>query len=363
MTRPSFKKAGPSQAAPKSSPKPTPTESKAKRPSKKRSESDAPVSHTFEFAGNVVPAGTIARIEQPVARLPTGTWVSLPVMVMVGARPGPVVWLSAAVHGDELNGVVVVDELVRLMDPQQMSGVVLAVPVVNAFGLIQGSRYLPDRRDLNRLFPGSKRGSLGARLANLFTELVIERAELGVDFHTGSGGRENLPQIRCNLDDPKTRSLAGVFGAPVALHSALRDGSLRAHAANLGKPVLLFEAGEAGRLDDEAISMGVAGTLRVLAAVGVLNSPPRAARHPTQLFRTSSWVRANRSGFCRLEVELGDWVVAGDSFGSIINPAQGSRHPIRTRCTGVVIGKTTEGLVTAGDAVIHVAETDDALRE
>src|SRR5690606_22026031 len=133
-------------------------------------------------------------------------------------------------------------------------------------------------------------------------------------------GRANLPQLRCNLDDDTTRSLAGVFGAPVALHSALRDGSLRAHAAKLGKPVLLYEAGEANRLDDEAISMGVAGTQRVLAALGMLHAHPRPARHPTQFFRTSSWVRANRSGFCRLEVELGDWVVAGESFGSIINP-------------------------------------------
>ncbi len=312
----------------------------------------------FQFADHVVLAGMLTRIEVPVARLPTGNWLPLPVVVIHGASPGPVVWLSAAVHGDELNGVVIVDELVRQLDPMEVAGTVIAVPIVNAFGLIQGSRYLPDRRDLNRLFPGSKRGSLGARLANLFSELVIERAEFGLDFHTGSGGRSNLPQVRCNLDDPKTRRLAGVFGAPVALHAALRDGSLRSHAAKLGKPTLLFEAGEANRLDSEAIQLGVAGSLRVLSDIGVRPAGARKAKHPTQFFRSSTWVRTNRSGFCQLEVELGDWVIAGESFGTIINPALGARTPIKTRTTGVVIGKATEGLVTRGDAVIHVAETD-----
>ncbi len=312
----------------------------------------------FRFSNDLVLPGTLARIEVPVARLPTGNWLSLPVVVIHGARRGPVIWLSAAVHGDELNGVVIVDEVVRQLDPTELSGTVLAVPIVNAFGLIQGSRYLPDRRDLNRLFPGSKRGSLGARLANLFSELVIERAEFGIDFHTGSGGRSNLPQVRCNLDDPATRKLAGVFGAPVALHAALRDGSLRAHAAKLGKPTLLFEAGEANRLDYEAIELGVAGSLRVLSAAGVRLRGSRKPKHPTQFFRSSSWVRTNRSGFCHLEVELGDWVISGESYGTIINPAVGSRTPLKTKTTGVVIGKATEGLVTRGDAVIHVAETD-----
>jgi hypothetical protein len=330
-------------------------------PEKKRSKGDrrAP----FLFSEQSVQAGHAERVEVPVARLPTGAWVSLPVVVIHGSRPGPVVWLSAAVHGDELNGVVIVDEVVQKLPPKSIAGTVLAVPIVNAFGLIQGSRYLPDRRDLNRSFPGSKRGSLGARLAHLFSELVIAPADIGLDFHTGSGGRSNLPQVRCDLEDPRTRELAAVFGAPVTLNAVLRDGSLRSHAVKLGKPTLLCEAGEANRLDDRSIAIGVAGALRVLHSVGVLDEPQAPADPPTQFFQSTTWVRASRSGFCRLAVELGDWVEEGDAFGTIINPATGSRSPMKSKATGVIIGKATDGLVTAGDAVIHVAQTDhDGIR-
>ncbi len=329
-----------------------------KSQTKKRAETAARPRDGFEFADQLIGPGTAQRIEIPVARLPIGNYVSLPVVVIHGVRPGPVVWLSAAVHGDELNGVIIVEELVSKLSPTEINGTVLAVPVVNAFGLIQGSRYLPDRRDLNRSFPGSKRGSLAGRLAYLFAEHVIGRAQMGIDFHTGSGGRTNLPQVRCNLDDPKTRSLAQTFGAPVALHAELRDGSLRAHAAKLGKPCLVFEGGEAGRLDDHAIRVGVDGALRSLVAVDVLPSTDVATPAPTQFFRSSSWLRANRSGFCRLDVELGDWVEAGETVGSIINPAMTKRHQIKARTTGAVISRATEGIVTAGDAIVHVAETD-----
>jgi predicted deacylase len=282
----------------------------------------------------------------------------LPVVVVRGERPGPTIWLSAALHGDELNGVVIVDEIVRRIDPRTLAGTVLAVPLVNAFGLIQGSRYLPDRRDLNRCFPGSKRGSLGARLAHLLSETVIARSDLGIDFHTGSAGRVNLPQVRCDLSDPRVQELAVVFGAKVALHAGLRDGSLRSHAVKLGKPTLLYEGGEANRLDDMAIEAGIAGALRVMNHAGMLpgTTPPPA--ETTQMYKASTWIRAHRSGLCRLAIGLGARVEPGLNVGKIVDPSLGTRTSVRIKTEGVVIGRATNGLVTAGDALLHVATTE-----
>lgn len=311
----------------------------------------------FDFNGSSVAPGARARVEVPVARLPTGTWLGLPVVIMHGMKSGPTLWLSGAVHGDELNGVMIIDELVQRLDPLMLSGTVLAVPVVNGFGLIQGSRYLPDRRDLNRCFPGSKRGSLGSRLAHLLSHLVISRSDFGIDFHSGANGRNNLPQIRCNLDDDRTRRLALAFGAPLALHASLRDGSLRGHAMMLGKPALVYEGGEANRLDDVAIEAGVQGTLRLMAKVGMLDraqaqSPPQR----TRLLRSSSWVRASRSGFCRMKVRLGEAVKAGQLIAEIVDPALGNRVELNATRAGLAIGMVVDCLVMQGDALLHVAE-------
>lgn len=312
----------------------------------------------FHFNGTPVPRGQLARVEVPVARLPTGTWLGVPVVIIHGAKSGPTLWLSGAVHGDELNGVMIVDELVQRLDPLALSGTVLAVPVVNGFGLIQGSRYLPDRRDLNRCFPGSPRGSLGARLAHLLSQLVIARCDLGIDYHSGSNGRNNLPQIRCDLDHDKTRRLALAFGAPVALHAGLRDGSLRSHAVKLGKPALVYEGGEANRLDATVIDAGVQGTLRVMAKVGMLEKSLMPEAHPrVRLSRSSSWVRASRSGFCRMRIGLGQLVKEGDVVAELVDPALGTRVEVRSTRVGLAIGAAVDSLVTAGDALLHVADT------
>ena len=311
----------------------------------------------FDFNGTPIAPGQLARLEVPVARLPNGTWLALAVMVMHGVKRGPTMWLSGAVHGDELNGVMIVDQLVQRLDPLTLSGTVLAVPVVNGFGLIHGSRYLPDRRDLNRCFPGSKRGSLGSRLAYLFSQLVISRCDLGIDFHSGSNGRNNLPQIRCDLDHEKTRQLALAFGAPLALHASVRDGSLRSHAMKLGKPALVYEGGEANRLDDGAINAGVEGTLRVMAKVGLIaKSRSRSPGRPSRLLRSSSWVRASRSGFCRMRIRLGAVVKVGELVAEIVDPALGTRVEVRSTRAGLAIGQAVDSLVMAGDALLHIAQ-------
>lgn len=333
---------------------PPPREVTPRRPSAARSTRKSSSRPAFDFANTTVKAGTHKQFELPLAKLPTGVWSALSVVVVHGEYDGPTIWLSAAVHGDELSGVMIVDEILRRIDPATLAGTILATPIVNSFGLISGSRYLPDRRDLNRCFPGSRRGSLGARIAKTFAEQIVGRADYGIDFHTGSGGRANLPQIRCDVGDRKTRALAKAFGAPVVLDSQVRDGSLRMHAVGMGKRVLLYEAGEAMRLDWEAIEGGVAGTQRVMHKLGMLeNAPPPMAPKTIEL-RDSTWCRAPSSGFCRMEVKLGQKVKPRDILATIFDPIGRKRRFMRAEQAGYVLGTFAQGLVNRGDALAHI---------
>lgn len=298
--------------------------------------------------------GRTSRFELPFARLPTGSQAYLPVAVVNGRYAGPHLWLSGAVHGDELNGIEIIRRVLRRIEARRLHGAVLAVPIVNVFGFINGSRYLPDRRDLNRSFPGSDRGSLASRLASLFIDEIVSQCSVGIDLHTATGHRINLPQIRADLDEPETLALARAFGAPFAIHARLRDGSLRQAATEMGKRVLLYEAGQAHRFDEEAIVPGVEGVLRVLAELGMLEREVDPAGE-VHTVRATSWVRARRGGVANLDVPLGTQVKAGDVLGSIsdsfgIRPAR-----IKARTDGWVIARTLHPLVAPGDALVHLA--------
>jgi uncharacterized protein len=303
--------------------------------------------------------GERVRLELPAARLATGSPLALPVEVLHGVQPGPRVWLCAAIHGDELNGVEVIRQVLGECSPRRLAGTLVAVPIVNVFGFITGSRYLPDRRDLNRSFPGSIRGSLAARIAHLFMKEVVEGSDLGIDLHTGSADRTNLPQIRADLDDPRTRELARAFGAPLAIHSGLRDGSLRAAAGARGTRVLVYEGGEPRRFNRGPIEAGVMGTLRVLAALGMRRTtlPPPG---PVLESRSTAWIRAGRSGLFRAEVEPGSRVTKGQRLGVIKDAFGDQALRVKARTGGVVIGLSLQPHVNRGDALIHVAEVEGA---
>ena len=234
------------------------------------------------IADTPVSPGRRQRIEIPVAKLPTETWMSILVDVVHGSAPGPCLWLSAAIHGDELNGVEIIRRVLEQVTPDKLHGCLISVPIVNVFGFIEQERYLPDRRDLNRSFPGSSTGSLAARLANLFMTEVVSHCTYGIDLHTGSNHRANLPQIRGNLVDPETRRCAEAFAAPVMIHAETRDGSLRHAATAKGIHVLLYEAGEPMRFDADAIEIGTEGVMRVMAAFNMIRLPKRKKRKPLQ---------------------------------------------------------------------------------
>ena len=308
----------------------------------------------IRIAGVEVPPGQSRRLEIPVARLPTGTNLSLPVEVVCGAKDGPCLWLSAAVHGDELNGVEIIRRVIEKLEPQRLSGTIIAAPIVNVYGFIDQSRYLPDRRDLNRCFPGNSTGSLASRLAYLFMTEIVARCQYGIDLHTGANHRTNLPQIRADLRDQQTRECAEAFGAPVIIDARTRDGSLRWAATKKKKAkVLLYEAGEPLRFDEDAIAMGVKGVLRVLFKLNMRSRGPKRSEDSVR-FDSTTWVRAKRSGILRLEVKLGQQVSKRERLGRIADAFGDESVAVVSPGDGMIIGFTSNPLVHQGDAVVHV---------
>lgn len=315
-----------------------------------------------KVAGQMIQPGERRRIELPTGVLATGSALPLPLEVLHGTRPGPRIWMSAAIHGDELNGVEIIRKLLSELNPHRLAGTILAVPIVNVQGFLLESRYLPDRRDLNRSFPGSPRGSMASRLAHLFMQEVVRGCSLGLDLHTGSDQRTNLPQIRADLSDPETARLARAFGAPILIHAGLRDGSLRAAATAGDTRVLVFEGGEARRFDRSVIEAGTSGVLRVLRELGMRGSGPIPPTQPSLESRSTSWVRAGRGGLLRLDVDLGERVEKGRRIGVIRDAFGDHALPVRSNRSGVVVGLTRSPTVNRGDALVHLATLEGSVR-
>lgn len=314
---------------------------------------------SFAIGSVRVRAGAARDLELPITRLITGADVGLPVRILHGKEDGPVVWVNAATHGDEVVGVEVVRRLLTTLSPRTMRGTLIAVPVLNVLGVMTGERYLPDRRDLNRSFPGSARGSLASRIAHLMMTEVVAKCEVGIDLHTGSDRRTNLPQIRADLDDPRTRELAAAFGAPVMLHARVRDGSLRHAARERGATVLLYEGGEAWRFDEWAITAAVDGVRRVLATLGMVDPDEGSAPAPSVESRRSGWVRARHTGFLHLDAQLGQHVADGERLGSLSDSFGRTLRLVRADRDGIVIGRTEAPVVNGGDAVVHLATPEE----
>ena len=313
----------------------------------------------FKLGGEIIKPGTRKTVELPVARLYTHSEMTLPVQVVHGRRTGPVLFVSAAVHGDEINGVEIIRRLLKNRSLARLHGTLIAVPVVNPFGFIQRARYLPDRRDLNRSFPGTPKGSLAGRLAHTFMKEIAQQSDFGIDLHTGSNFRSNMPQIRASLEDQQTVDLALAFGAPIVVPSEMREGSLREAVASLGKPVLVYEGGEALYFNEAAIRAGVRGVIRVMRHVGML-SPGRADRTPDSVITDrTSWLRAGMSGIFTRKVKLGELVRKGDSLGTLSDPFEEERERVLAPFAGIVIGQLSIPLVHEGDALIHLARVTD----
>ena len=311
----------------------------------------------FTLTGVSIDPGTSATIAIPVSNTATGLPASLYVRVLHGSRPGPCIFVSAAIHGDEIIGTAVIQRVLAKLDAATMAGTVLFLPVVNIFGFQQHSRYLPDRRDLNRSFPGSARGSLAAQLANKFLKEVICHCSLGIDIHSAAVHRYNLPQIRIAPDNERLRDLAMLFGAHAVIESPLRPGSLRDIARGEGVDMLLMEAGEALRFDELSVRCGVNGVLNVMAHLGMIQPHPEATSItlPARC-RRAIWVRAPRGGLCTLQQKSGDAVKKGEVIGRVSGIFGDDAMEFRAPIDGMIIGHAVLPVVNQGDALVHIAE-------
>lgn len=301
--------------------------------------------------------GECGVVDLPVGSLVDYQPVSMHVHVRRGREPGPTLLLTAGLHGDELIGVEILRRLIQSKDLRHIKGDIIIVPVVCMPAFLARSRYLPDRRDLNRLFPGSPEGSLGARLAHVFVTEVVERCTHSIDFHGGAVGRPNLPQIRISPGDVEAAELARAFSPPVVIETGLREGSLRHHLRSKGIPSLLFEGGEAFRLPADAVRIGLRGVYGAMRRLGMLRTGtvPSAERRPPLFARSTTWVRAPQGGIVLVDTDLGKEVSPGTRLGLVADPFGRHETVIHSEVSGIVVGISREGHADEGDALFHIA--------
>ncbi len=316
------------------------------------------------IGGIHIEPGTRTQIELPVAKLFDYTEMSIPVEIIRGKEDGPILFLSAAIHGDEINGI---ESIKRMLSKRKafskLKGTLIAVPIVNIFGFNRNIRYLPDRRDLNRCFPGSANGSLGGQIAKIFMDEIVNKCTHGIDLHTAAINRTNLPQIRACLDDSETKRLALNFGVPVVLNSDLRDGSLRQAALEKGIPMLLFEGGQALRYEEKIIKSTIKGILSVMQSIGMIEGEIitlKQRKKEVFIAHSSHWIRAPHSGSLSIRKKIGGRVEKNELLGVLSNPFGGDKIEVRAKKTGIIIGVTLMPLVNNGDALFHVATFDDS---
>jgi predicted deacylase len=315
----------------------------------------------LQILGTELAPGSAARLAWSATELFEGVPVSTPVLAVNGNKPGPTLCLMAAVHGDELNGIEIVRRVMHDIDPDKLSGAVIGVPIVNVQGFRRGSRYLPDRRDLNRYFPGNPNGSAAARIAHsLFTELVAHCDAL-VDLHTGSFERANLPQIRADLRNPDVVTLTLGFGSMVVLHSVPTVGTLRHAATDAGIPAVTVEAGGPSQLELTEVKHGVKGIETLLTTLGMVKKI-RLWGDPEPVYYRSSWVRADNGGILLANVALGTTVRKGDVLGTITDPMSNAQTEVVSPWSGRVIGMARNQVVMPGFAAFHVGiQTEDVV--
>jgi predicted deacylase len=307
----------------------------------------------------VIAPGERKRFEIPIARLFDNTPMKIPVEVVRGNEDGPTLFVSGAIHGDEVIGTEIIKRLLSRKELYRLKGTLISIPIVNPFGYNNNTRYLPDRRDLNRCFPGSQNGSMAARMAHIFLHEIVSKCQYGIDIHSGSSHRINFPQIRLELKNKDEMQLADAFGAPVILNSNLRQGTLRQAAHALGVKMLLFEGGEALRFDDHSVNIALHGILNVMHQIGMLDGEKFTTHQTVVTAKSSHWLRAQTSGSLRIIKKLGTFVQAGDVLGVISDPFGEILSEVKTSKPGIIISNVTMPLINKGNALFHIATLDE----
>ena len=320
----------------------------------------------LRIGGEKILRGERKTVQLEAAALYDYTKLSIPVEVIRGNEGGPTLFISAAIHGDEINGVEIVRKILKKKFLKNIKGTLILVPIVNVFGFNYKSRYLPDRRDLNRSFPGSENGSLASRLAYVFMKEIVSKCTHGIDLHTGAIHRTNLTQIRACLDDDTTKDLAKGFGVPVVINSKLRDGSLRDAARKKKVSMLLFEGGQALRFEEKVINVGVRGCISVMKKIGMINNTnvKKNSLNTSKIYiaKSSYWTRATQSGAFTVKKKIGEEIAEGDILAIISDPFGKNEATIYAEDDGILIGASLLPLVNQGDAMFHIATFKDSSR-
>jgi len=301
--------------------------------------------------------GATEKIDVNIARLPSRSSIDISITVSRSKKPGPVILLSGGLHGDEINGI----EIVRRIIEQELNipeiGTIICIPIINVFGFIHFSRYVPDGKDVNRSFPGNRNGSLASRVAHYLMTDIIPKIDYGIDFHTGGADRTNYPQIRAMMNDPENETLAKVFNAPFTLHSSYRPKSIRQAAAKRGKKILVYEGGESARFDEYAIQQGIDGAIRILNHFKMTKARVPKVKKDSVWIHKSTWVRAKNSGIFQTEVKSGDKVEKNQLLGYITDPFGDFKVVVKSPISGYIIGLNNNPILHQGDAVMHIGSS------
>lgn len=321
--------------------------------------SDVNLWDSLRLLGREIAPGTSSKFPFIPDRSFEASYLNMPVFVARGVTPGPTLCLTAGVHGDELNGVEVARRAFAQINPQELHGTLIALPAINAEGVRTGNRYLSDRRDLNRAFPGRVGGSVAGFIAHAVFSDVLSHCDTLLDLHTASNKRANLPQIRADLTEPAIRELAIHFGLGIVVGGAGPDGSLRREAAKAGIPSIIYEAGEPFRFQEDEIERGVQGVENVMAYLDMTEQADREIPD-ARVYERSRWIRtaADNGGFFFPTAKLGDLVLTGDSLGKIVDPLTDEIFEVRAPIPGEIIGMAVPQPVLSGYALFHLAWHD-----
>lgn len=310
----------------------------------------------IEIGGETVHPGEEKLVKIKIDRLPTGTLIDIPVYVFNAKHPGPTLLLQAGLHGDEINGIEIVRRMLQEKRFMIQRGAIIAVPILNIFGFIHFSRDVPDGKDVNRSFPGSKKGSMASRIAYHYISEIMHQIDYGIDMHTGGRQRNNFPQVRYTAEDPMSVALAEVFNAPVSFSSKLIRGSFRNAAFRMNKPVIVFEAGESMRFDDYAIMEGMQGILNVLKHFKMITKidPLYVERHTSIHLQDRKWLRAPTAGMFIPGITNGSAIKKGQEIGMITDTYAKRAKQIKAPFDGYVVCINHQAVVNQGEALFHV---------
>jgi predicted deacylase len=308
----------------------------------------------FTLFDHVVKPGTQVILKIPLPNMYSHSSTEAPIYIRHSLQPGPTLLVTGAMHGDEINSIEIIRRLLKSRKSKVNAGTLIAIPIVNIYGFVTLSRYLPDRRDLNRCFPGTEHGSLGSRIAYTFSKEILPKVNFLIDLHTGSNHKSNFPQIRTDASNKSALEMAKAFKAPIIINANIRDGSLREAAASANIPAIVYEGGEALRFDDVAIRYGLQGILNVMSSLKMV-STIMPKQNKSVIAKDTSWLRAKYSGMIFLKKQLGDKISKNEIIGNIYEPFSATTHELISPYNGIIVGKNNLPLITQGDAIINVA--------